>query len=104
MILYKKAAVPCWRQIPAGFLGGLYKTFAGQKKKITGGKNMDGFEYKTLFTDAKGMLGGKVDQGAFQRELNELGRQGWELVSTVAAAQSYGSTRWIISTFKRKIE
>ena len=70
---------------------------------MTGGKNMEQFEYKTLFTDAKGMLGGKVDQNAFQRELNELGQQGWLLENTVPAAQSYGSTRWIISIFKRKV-
>ncbi|QHQ62000.1 DUF4177 domain-containing protein [Anaerocolumna sedimenticola] len=65
---------------------------------------MEKFEYKTLFTDAKGVFGGKVDQYSFQNELNELGSQGWELVNTVAAAQSYGSTRWIISIFKRKIQ
>ncbi len=64
---------------------------------------MDKFEYKTLFTDAKGVFGGKVDQYTFQNELNELGTQGWELVSTVAAAQSYGSTRWVISILKRRI-
>jgi len=64
---------------------------------------MDKFEYKTLFTDAKGIFGGKVDKYKLQQELNELGSQGWELVSTVATAQSYGSTRWIISVFKRKI-
>ncbi len=63
---------------------------------------MDIFEYKTLFTDAKGFLGGKVDEEAFQRELNDLGAQGWELVSTVSANQSYGSTRWLISVFKRR--
>ncbi len=66
--------------------------------------NVEKFEYKTLFTDAKGALGGKVDQYSFQNELNELGSQGWELVNTVAAAQSYGSTRWIVSIFKRKIQ
>lgn len=65
---------------------------------------MEKFEYKTLFTDAKGALGGKVDQYTFQNELNDLGSQGWELVNTVAAAQSYGSTRWIVSIFKRKIQ
>ncbi|HWP79989.1 MAG TPA: DUF4177 domain-containing protein [Candidatus Acidoferrum sp.] len=64
---------------------------------------MERFEYKTLFTDAEGFLGGKVDEAQFQQSLNELGSQGWELVSTVASAQSYGSTRWIISIFKRKI-
>ncbi len=63
---------------------------------------MDQFEYKTLFTDAKGVLGGKVAKSDFQNELNELGRQGWELVSTVAAAQIYGSTRWIISVLKQR--
>lgn len=65
---------------------------------------MEKFEYKTLFTDAKGMFGGKVDKYGLQGELNELGAQGWELVSSVPSAQSYGSTRWIISIFKRKIE
>ncbi len=65
---------------------------------------MEEFEYKTLFTDAKGVLGGKVNQSTFENELNLLGLQGWELVSTVATAQSYGSTRWVISVFKRKIE
>lgn len=64
---------------------------------------MEQFEYKTLFTDAKGVFGGMVDENTFQMELNYLGSQGWELVSTVAAAQSYGSTKSIISIFKRKI-
>ncbi len=65
---------------------------------------MEKFEYKTLFSDAKGVFGGKVDQLTFQNELNELGSQGWELVNTVATAQSYGSTRWLISIFKRRIQ
>lgn len=64
---------------------------------------MEKLEYKTLFTDAKGVFGGKINQLEYQNELNQLGSQGWELVSTVAASQSYSSTRWIISTFKRKI-
>ena len=65
---------------------------------------MDKFEYKTLFTDAKGVFGGKVDKYAFQHELNELGLQGWELVSSIPTAQSYGSTRWVISVLKRRVE
>jgi len=65
---------------------------------------MEKYEYKTLFTDAKGCLGGKVDRYSLQDQLNTLGQMGWELVSTVASAQSYGSTRWLISIFKRKIE
>ena len=64
---------------------------------------MDQFEYKILSTDAKGILGGKVDNDTFENELNKLGMQGWELVNTVAIAQSYGNTRWLTSIFKRKI-
>lgn len=65
---------------------------------------MEQYEYKTLFTDAKGVFGGKVEKTTFQNDLNELGSQGWELVNTVATNQSYGSTRWIISIFKRKLQ
>ncbi len=65
---------------------------------------MERYEYKTLFTDAKGFMGGKVDQMELHNDLNDLGAKGWELVNTVAAAQSYGSTRWLISVFKRKVE
>lgn len=65
---------------------------------------MDKFEYKTLFTDAKGVFGGKVDKYTFQQELNALGIEGWELVSTVPTAQSYGSTRWVVSIFKRRVQ
>lgn len=65
---------------------------------------MEKFEYKTLFTDVTGIFGGKVDQTTYQFELNELGTRGWELISTVPSAQSYGSTNVIISIFKRKIQ
>ncbi len=58
---------------------------------------MEKFESKTLFTDAKGVFEGKVDKREFQDELNELGSQRWELVNAAATAQSYGSTRRIIS-------
>ena len=63
---------------------------------------MDKFEYKTLFTKASGFNGGKVDENMFQYELNELGQEGWELVSTVAPAQGFGDTRNLISIFKRR--
>ncbi len=65
---------------------------------------MEKYEYKVLYTDAKGFLGGKVDRIDFQYELNNLGSDGWELVNTVASAQNYGSTRWLISIFKRKMK
>lgn len=65
---------------------------------------MEQYEYKTLYTDAKGFWGGKVDKDTFEHDLNKLGAQGWELVSTVPSAESHGTTRWIISIFKRKIQ
>lgn len=63
---------------------------------------MDQFEYKTIFTNAKGVFGGKIEQDSMDRQLNQLGDQGWELVSSIASNQSYGNTRWIVSVFKRK--
>jgi len=64
---------------------------------------MEQYEYKTLYTDAKGISGGKVNQDEFQEALNNMGAQGWELVNTFPTAQDYGRTRWVISVFKRKV-
>ena len=61
------------------------------------------FEYRTMTYDPKGIWGGKVDTQDFQERLNDLGAQGWELVSSVATAQSYGVTKSVVSIFKRKI-
>jgi hypothetical protein len=63
---------------------------------------MEKYEYRTVYTDAKGILGGKVEQMDFERQLNELGEFGWELVNVIPSAQSNGHTRWLISVFKRK--
>lgn len=65
---------------------------------------MERFEYKTLYTDAKGVFGGKIDKDRYQQDLNTLGMQGWELVNTFPTAQSYGSTRWVVSVFKRRLD
>ena len=68
-----------------------------------GCEDLERFEYKTLFTEVKGAFGGKVDGENLQSELNVLGQQGWELVSSAPVAQSYGATKWMISVFKRKL-
>ena len=40
------------------------------------------WEYKVIKTDTKGcFLGGKFDHNTFEQLLNEVGHQGWELVS-----------------------
>lgn len=64
---------------------------------------MKKFEYKTVVADAKGMMGGKVDIEEYDNMFNEMGGQGWELVQSIASAQSYGSTRYILCTFKREV-
>lgn len=63
---------------------------------------MDKYEYKTLTHDTKGLWGGSVDADKFQNELNDLGNDGWELVSSFSTTQSYGSSKSIICIFKRK--
>lgn len=64
---------------------------------------MKKYEYKTVLTDAKGVWGGKVDMEEYQTSLNELGAQGWQVVGTVASNQSYGNTRYLLTTFMREI-
>ncbi|NMA85976.1 MAG: DUF4177 domain-containing protein [Tissierellia bacterium] len=38
----------------------------------------------------------------FNSKLNELGEQGWELVSCISTNAGYGITREIIAVFKRR--
>lgn len=63
---------------------------------------MKQYEYKIISTDAKGFLGGKVDIARFEDQINLLGDEGWELIETVASNQDAGSTRYIVSIFKRE--
>jgi hypothetical protein len=63
------------------------------------------WEYKTVKISAQGwFLGGKLDEVAFDRLLNELGAKGWELVSVLATAREYGASRDIAAVFKRPKE
>lgn len=64
---------------------------------------MKKFEYKLMKTDAKGILGGKVNIEELEYDLNQLGQQGWELMENIGMNQDYGSTRYLISVFKREI-
>ena len=59
------------------------------------------WEYKTIALGAGGFLGGKVDLQKFESMLNELGRDGWELIAAFDTNQGYGATRDVIATFKR---
>lgn len=65
---------------------------------------MEKYEYKTFTYETKGLLGGAVETGQLQNELNMLGNDGWELVSSVSTTQSYGSSKSIVCILKRKKE
>ena len=63
---------------------------------------MERFEYRVVTYSPSGLVGGKVDEYAFQDRLNALGSNGWELVSSVSSNMYEGTTRSIIVIFKRK--
>jgi hypothetical protein len=61
------------------------------------------WEYLTVAFAATGFwVGGKLDGDAFNGKLNELGRQGWELVSVFDTNQGGGSTREVFAILKRQ--
>lgn len=61
---------------------------------------MKKFEYQLLRTD-NGVFRG-IDYEKFNDQLNHLGIQGWEVVSTVGLA-SAGSTTSLLVTLKREL-
>lgn len=63
---------------------------------------MEKWEYTSIKVNAKGFKGGILELRDFDDELNRLGEEGWELVSCVASNEAYGTTREVISVFKRK--
>ncbi|MEO6223265.1 MAG: DUF4177 domain-containing protein [Vicinamibacterales bacterium] len=63
---------------------------------------MDQWEYTTIKMDTTGFLGGLVDLPALEASMNELGSQGWELVTAFDTNQSHGASREVIAIFKRR--
>jgi hypothetical protein len=69
------------------------------------------FEYKTVMTHVNGMQAGtfvgKIDMSKItileEKELNELGQQGWELIDTIVLTGSQGQASNLTLIFKRKI-
>ncbi|MCE9596282.1 MAG: DUF4177 domain-containing protein [Planctomycetes bacterium] len=61
------------------------------------------FEYRSVILKSGGFLGGNVDQEEFERELNRMGQDGWELVSVFDTNQGHGTTRFIVAVFKREV-
>lgn len=63
---------------------------------------MDKWEYKSIKIETRGFMGGILETDDFTYELNNLGDEGWELVSCVATSQGQGTTREVIAILKRK--
>lgn len=59
------------------------------------------YEYKTYKHKAGGFMGGKFDEVKMDQEMNELGAQGWEMVTSLDTNEGYGATRYIVVLFKR---
>ena len=63
------------------------------------------WEYKTIKSDTTGFVaGGKFDQNSFEQILNELGEQGWELVSVFDTNMEGGKSRHVVAVLKRPKE
>jgi hypothetical protein len=60
------------------------------------------WEYKTIKAGVdSSWLGGKVDETKLEARLNELGRDGWELVVAFDTNMAQGQTRDVVAIFKR---
>ncbi len=65
---------------------------------------MNKFEYMTIEFKNKGAFGnfaGGIELDVMQKELNSLGVDGWELVTTTATARDVGSTKSLICVLKK---
>jgi len=64
------------------------------------------WEYKTLKMDAAGvwLSQGRLDEAKLEALMNQLGSQGWELVSAFDTNRGGGATRDVVAIFKRPIE
>ena len=63
---------------------------------------MTKWEYKVIEFDSRGAMGGLIDQEKMELKLNELGKDGWELITAYSTNQGYGSSRKLVYTLKRE--
>ena len=63
------------------------------------------WEYMTAFFEAQGWLqGGKLDGQKFTDRINQLGQEGWELVSVFDTNYQGGATRDVVAVLKRPMD
>ncbi len=65
---------------------------------------MEKWEYRTIKVEPKGIMGGILDVEDFDYQLNKLGEQGWELVTSVPANYVGMMSFKVYYTFKRVIQ
>jgi hypothetical protein len=63
---------------------------------------MKKYEYKVIKTKPEGFWKPTVDSEKMIDQINQLGAEGWELVSALDTAVGYGQTNEIIMFFKRE--
>ncbi len=61
------------------------------------------FKYKTITIYPKGTWSSKFDPEMIDEILNEMGQEGWELISMEDKNFGYGSTECFYYTFKLEI-
>jgi hypothetical protein len=59
------------------------------------------WDYKTIHMETGGWTIPKLDQAPLESQLNELGREGWELVGVVGTNDQGGKTHAVVAIFKR---
>ena len=64
---------------------------------------MKKYEYRTILVSGKSAFQRTIDVSKFTKELNKLGAEGWELVTSKSAQPEWGSYMGILFVFKRPI-
>lgn len=63
------------------------------------------WEYKTFKFEASGFwIGGRIDADQMEHTLTNLGAEGWELVTVVAATAGQGYTKDMVAILKRPVD
>ena len=61
------------------------------------------WEYLTEVIETKGTISSKIEATEFNKALNTLGKEGWELIDKTALAAEVGRTESIVCVFKREL-
>jgi hypothetical protein len=60
------------------------------------------WEYKAVTLRTQGFWGGEVNITELEALMNNLGRDGWELTSSLGTNEGYGRSRNVVLLFKRQ--